>query len=241
MKHKIEVVVLPTKDNSDIGIHVEKGLVHKSDIHPIMNYLVNQSYMKCQHLYVTVPQDVELIKEGDLGIDLKNNHIFQATYMDANNINSTDPAYNKYKSCRKIITTTDRNLKTTISPYLFENGNACKSKDFYMAQPQQSFLKEYVANPDGDYEVEYEHQQNKLFHTGKSNYQLKLNQDNEVNITSVIDNIDWKDIANKLARVALEARDMLPHITMTTAKLHNLDLTLADRIEEELKPWLIEE
>ena len=35
----------------------------------------------------------------------------------------------------------------------------------------------------------------------------------------------------------IECRDALPAITIVSAKLHNIDLTLADRIEKCLKPW----
>lgn len=37
----------------------------------------------------------------------------------------------------------------------------------------------------------------------------------------------------------LEARDALPGITLATAKLRGIDLTLADRLEKSLEPWLI--
>ena len=42
---------------------------------------------------------------------------------------------------------------------------------------------------------------------------------------------------NELARLLIECRDALPAITLTSAKLHNIDLTLATRIEDALKPW----
>ena len=35
----------------------------------------------------------------------------------------------------------------------------------------------------------------------------------------------------------LEARDALPAITLASARLRGLDLTLADRIENWLEPW----
>lgn len=35
----------------------------------------------------------------------------------------------------------------------------------------------------------------------------------------------------------IEARDALPAITLTAAKLRRIDLTLADRIEKCLEPW----
>jgi len=38
----------------------------------------------------------------------------------------------------------------------------------------------------------------------------------------------------------LEARDALPAISLVNAKLHRVSLTLADRIEEAMKPWEID-
>lgn len=44
-----------------------------------------------------------------------------------------------------------------------------------------------------------------------------------------------------LARLLIEARDALPAISMTSARLHNISLSLANRIEEALKPWEIQD
>jgi hypothetical protein len=41
----------------------------------------------------------------------------------------------------------------------------------------------------------------------------------------------------ELARLLLECRDALPAISLTMANLRGISLTLADRIEEALKPW----
>lgn len=41
----------------------------------------------------------------------------------------------------------------------------------------------------------------------------------------------------QLARLLLEARDALPAIDIVRARLYNVDLSLADRIEEALEPW----
>ena len=41
----------------------------------------------------------------------------------------------------------------------------------------------------------------------------------------------------ELILLLIEARDALPAITLTAAKLRGVDLTLADRIEAALKPW----
>lgn len=50
---------------------------------------------------------------------------------------------------------------------------------------------------------------------------------------------EWKDDprTKRLAKLLLEARDALPAIPLVSAKLHSLDLTLADRIEDALEPW----
>ena len=45
----------------------------------------------------------------------------------------------------------------------------------------------------------------------------------------------------KLARLLLECRDALPAISQISAKLHGVSYSLADRIEDELSPWLIKE
>ena len=41
----------------------------------------------------------------------------------------------------------------------------------------------------------------------------------------------------ELASLLLEARDALPAITLASAKIRGIDLTLADRIEAALEPW----
>lgn len=49
-----------------------------------------------------------------------------------------------------------------------------------------------------------------------------------------------EDKAQKIEQafhLLLEARDALPAISMTSARLHGVNLTLADRIENWLAPW----
>lgn len=43
-----------------------------------------------------------------------------------------------------------------------------------------------------------------------------------------------------LARLLLECRDALPAISLASAKLHNVSLSLAARIESALEPWRIQ-
>jgi hypothetical protein len=42
-----------------------------------------------------------------------------------------------------------------------------------------------------------------------------------------------------MARLLIECRDALPAINLVSARLHNVSLSLADRIDESLKPWLV--
>jgi hypothetical protein len=45
---------------------------------------------------------------------------------------------------------------------------------------------------------------------------------------------------NELAKLLLEARDALPAISLASARLHGVDLTLADWIEHALEPWKLD-
>lgn len=44
----------------------------------------------------------------------------------------------------------------------------------------------------------------------------------------------------EMARLLLEARDALPAISLASAKLHGVSLSLASRIEDVLEPWRTE-
>jgi hypothetical protein len=188
MKKPIQVVMLPTKDFS----YISKA------------YLANPSYLRYsekgfeydsyynndnQHIYITVSQNVEPIKEGDWIINKPSNKLHQVK----------DIKY-LYESDRKIIATDDKSLSFYEHlPSKSYTGSVSIMKN--VPQVPQSFLKEYVANPDGEWEVEYE-EIIKCYKCGKleedcidtspnclgyfeGNDKLKLNQDNTVNITSV--------------------------------------------------------
>lgn len=53
-------------------------------------------------------------------------------------------------------------------------------------------------------------------------------------------NPDYSKMA-EMAQLLVECRDALPAITLVSARLHGVDLTLADRIEKCLEPWEIKE
>jgi len=48
-----------------------------------------------------------------------------------------------------------------------------------------------------------------------------------------------QDKCRELAMLLVEARDALPAISMVAARLHNVSLTLADRIEDAIEPWRV--
>ena len=62
------------------------------------------------------------------------------------------------------------------------------------------------------------------------------------NIHALADEVDRLEKHRKeMALLLIEARDALPAISMVAAKLHHVDLTLADRIEKTLEPWRLPE
>ena len=225
MKHKTEVVMLPTEDCSNIGINLSDGSIIYT---PTAVKYPHQDVVQNQHAYVTVSQDREPIKEGDWCIN-KELEIFQVK------IDIISESFN----ARKIIATTDPNL-TIFNDN--EEGENMIDKILYLPQLQQQFLKEFVANPDGNWEVEYF--ANEFVKDGISrpviddgvlkdykgtwHYKLKLNQDNTVNITSV------EDFEIKLSRQKL--KDIL-HCATGNVKdfvMHE-DRFINNWIEENLK------
>jgi hypothetical protein len=209
MKNKIKVVMLPTEDTEESwSILLSKQLGTLSYYKISEEALKSDNTIQKHHIYITVSQDVEPIKESDWCIhlmqndhdDLDTTHVFQAGVIgDCNGkkaINNTDKTFYFEYECRKIIATTDPKLKST------EHWKTPQRNGFIpgpIPQLQQSFLKEFVANFDGEYEVEYEDKINpsKLRRTPNSftsvkgidqtifGLKLKLNKDNTVNITSV--------------------------------------------------------
>jgi len=189
-KESIKVVMLPTEKATslwDCGSDLcfdDKATLESVD-----------SIWRPQYVYIIVSQDVDPIKEGDwcyFPEQVKDNlKIVQIEKFDNSAtfvIYGKGRYYDYVNRGRKIIATTDPKLKIADFPEL-EN-TAYRS----LPKLQQSFLKEYVANSDGEFEVEYERQSNNgewkdvllPSEWGDSNpTRLKLNQDNTVNITSV--------------------------------------------------------
>tara|TARA_B110000908_G_scaffold165368_1_gene214735 strand:+ start:442 stop:1116 length:675 start_codon:yes stop_codon:yes gene_type:complete len=176
MKHKIQVVMLPTEDRtSKIWFDNDTKKFILFDTIGVMN-------CTSQHLYITISPDVEPIKEGDWYLNKYNRVSIRVTGKKAK---ETD---------RKIISTTNPKL-------LKEHDDSVpipRMRDTGIAQLQQSFIREFVVNPDGEWEVEYvydvdilDEYNKEVDYTGSScidlqdGLELKLNKDSTVNITSV--------------------------------------------------------
>jgi len=186
MKKPIEVVMLPT------GLPILKGqlaiLDGKTSIYSFD--MKDEHPAEAQYAYITVSQDVEPIKEGDYwvyicpinGIDYGD----EGNAIVKNNLPSSwfDNLHDK-RNYYKIIATTDPKLYT----------NEIVEEDLHMykkplPQVPQSFIEEFVANSNRKWEVEYEQEYVDGYTEDRvrrfyGDCKLKLNQDNEVSITSV--------------------------------------------------------
>jgi hypothetical protein len=243
MKESVGIITLPTKDVTDIIVPIRgvgKGIMHLKEYYGNACLNMGDEY---HHAYVTVSQDVDTIKRGDWIIHevLKSyvksgmligkvRHVDHFTAYVSHWVNDTShyqdyPPQSHFTSCRKIIATTNINLT--------------------IPQVQQSFLKELVASPKGEFEVEYTKEYvdtktgNKILYFGfefddavdrgdvipEVSFDLQLNQDNTVNITSVekergvtIINLKEKNI-NKLLK------DRRNHLNSELSDLNKVKLT----------------
>jgi hypothetical protein len=190
MKEPIKIVVLPTEDTNPT---LRKGPDGKLRV----NYTSTPSPNQLpQYTYITVSQDIEPTKSGDWMYDSEENDIIQRS-----DVKDT----NKYikKFCRKVIATDDPRLK--LKHYTRFNSCCRYESECHcnIPQVQQSFIKEFVANPGGEYEVEYHFtgrcedpmvclrgcsiRDATCRHHLDKGTKLSINKDNEVNITSVVE------------------------------------------------------
>ena len=189
MKQPIKVVMLPTEgDIAPLWLYSENRI----EMHCLNESLYKETPVP-QHLYITVSQEVEKPKEGDWCIIYtavyKTNFLVQyqeGKYYhrfrdDGKSYNTEEEVNGRVK---KIIATDDPKLtiECTLDNCYHDGMNGCYGTKS-IPQVQQSFLKEFIANPNGEFEVEYfEHNHPDL---GVVDCTLKLNQDNEVNISTV--------------------------------------------------------
>lgn len=58
----------------------------------------------------------------------------------------------------------------------------------------------------------------------------------DFNLERIMESTDY-DKVKEMIRLLIECRDALPAISLTSARLRNVSLTLGDRIEACLEPW----
>ena len=148
MKKPTMVVMLPTEDkfNSAIMIGVTPGVMRATQDEDVINDIHDwMKFGKPQHVYITVSQDIEPIKEGDWVIcsDYKNSHQTLGkvshigepfNFKNTIQINGNPDLHigrHILDYCRKIIATDDPKLT------IF---NTINDKTLYIPQLQQSFL-----------------------------------------------------------------------------------------------------
>lgn len=233
--------MLPTEDivetrpcyyTDGISKHTSQHIAGKTTL-SIIRSMNGMQIPNSQHLYVTISQDVEPIKKGDWVVQTCSDfigikEIARVTKVKYNkkvrtdlcHITTTFDPTESFRSdndwCRKIIATTDPKLrvKTSRNEKIVNPGVYEKP----LPQVSQSFLKEFVVNPDGEWEIEYGESTCKCLSCGSSvkstcdyayrcNIQitkkLKLNQDNAVNITLVKEKMHSDEKVKNLLMTAL--------------------------------------
>lgn len=179
MKKECQVIMLPSSRREDSCIFntTDNKTFRVGNAHGEWK---NGNSIKFFDLYIVSDDE---IKEGDWYIN--NNVIFKADdkFDDGNNPNQN-------KKNKKIIATTD-----ILSTNIMIDCLSAKPKELILPQVQQSFLKEFVKNPDGEYDCEYDwmysypdgtlSKNSRLKENAKPVFKLKLNQDNTVNINSI--------------------------------------------------------
>lgn len=227
MKHKIKVVTLPTEDTNPVTVPfliTPKGKIYKHLAGGEFRRQIKLGSVP-HHVYITVSHDIDTIKVGDFILakerfqdgTVKTQEDFDNAKWKLEQVSVSGLVYvertlfgrnNEKGLCGivKIIASSDPKLTIKEVKTFKDVSPATKITTFdtvlihkQIPQVQQSFLKEFVANPNGEFEVEYEidlksqsiqdEEESKaegyMYAPPPLCYKLKLNHDNTVNITSV--------------------------------------------------------
>ena len=214
MKHKVKVVMLPTENMTFLVINnhlaTKANVEYRPDL--VKQSTIIKSPITFQHVYITISQDIEPIEEGDWAIYNNSNgatmlcQAYKYKYNDEMLFDTNDNFFDRNigegitslkNDVRKIIATTDIRIMTNqVEPYNMKQGYSKQ-----IPQLQQSFLEEFVANPDGEWEVEYstfpigpngnvigtnsDYPYNGLISNFTIKYKHKLSQNNTIFISAV--------------------------------------------------------
>lgn len=214
MIHKICVESLPTNDETCVY----------NDIDDILCYQPNKLKQPDNlHIYVTVSQDIDPIREGDW-------FYYPMMYMGGIKHFVAQYDLSKHhtilsKKCAKIIASTD--------PELINDGFRSDTKTL-VAELPQSFLKEFVANPSAEWEVEYA-----IICIAGSSYhgdydlKFKLNSDNTIDINLVEEKMLPLSKVKQLCRNAMFTGELF-------GRNPNLQTPLGKGFDEICNNWIKE-
>lgn len=234
MKKSVEIILLPTNTYTGVVLH-STGLDNMLHTKESAKKAVLDIGGQHQNVYVTVSQDIENPKNGDwcsythpdspdrvMITQIKN---WNYTRKEPNYAVRHTEGYGVVEGYRKIIATTDSKLLKEINiPFgqpnhhtnTFNGTIIQRSGKHYTFLPQlsQPFLKEFVSNPSGKWEVEYEECHficakglgtSDCVNICCQSPNLKINEDNTVNITFLDNSFTIKD-----AKKMVDAWESLP-------------------------------
>lgn len=216
-KRKCQVVMLPTNGKALIN----NQLYLSMDSNPMKLGLTSRAFTSGenfnkipQHLYITSDEE---IKEGEYGIDIRDNKIFKCERLLSNHYECGILQYQK-SYCHKIIATTD-NLRLICKDEFGGIDNQ------FFPQPPQQFIEDYIkeynkGNVITEVEVEYEEIINPIWESYfeftdycmKNGYneqwyskeKLKVNPDNTINIKPTKDSWSREEVKQLLNKFSID-------------------------------------
>ena len=177
MKKLAQVVMLSTNEKASLKLGQNRLLVN--------NTFGYDSHFTNQHLYILSDEE---IKEGDWFYN--GEHVLQCSQV-TDIIIDTEGQWSNIETSKKIIAITDGSLftETKAIGYTEDRARVFYGKE-YLPQPSQSFIDKFVEeyNYRGDVitEVMVEYESIGAYANPKydSDYQLKINSDNTINISN---------------------------------------------------------
>lgn len=171
MKKLAQVVMLPTNEKASLKLG-QNGLL-------VNNTFGYDSHFTNQHLYILSDEE---IKEEDWF--LMNGCIVRQCSLHKGDVLDTIGGLHHESVCKKIIATTDRSLGLVVD----QNGCPMQAYSKFLPQPSQSFIEYFVeeynkGNVITEVMVEYESIGAYANPKYNSDYQLKINLDNTINIS----------------------------------------------------------
>lgn len=128
MYKKCKVIMLPTKNLTNISLNKELGLAYMK-----IPCTINTDEISNQHLYITSDEE---IKEGDWCINLAHKIVIKPTDIEWANSN--------YDNLKKIISTNDSSLTIDTEMDIHSIPTQHIEEDKVLPQPSQTFIKKYV-------------------------------------------------------------------------------------------------